>query len=416
VGNRVVDGSFEDWASATNLTYWTEHLSGASTVNRIAWARRSGKYSVQLNIVSGGPVEIYQTVKLQPLRRYRLSLWYKTNDITATGRFRMWDSSATVFLQTDGSWGASASHVLISSRVGVWTEYALDFEANIDYNSYVIELGINTGATFYIFYDDLSIESLNPCGFAWDNKWDASAATLTASLEATNFPAVNTRHRWHKKTWRSTALTDPQWLKLDQGTGYPSIQVAILRKTNLTTAATVHLCGNATDVWTAPTFDSDHLNVSQDLMVYLWKEFTFGNYRWWRWAFTDAANPDGYIEVGRVFFGDVFTPKRNFTSGGGRRQLADPSLGRLSEDGQISSIQLSRYNSVMEYAFEGLSLADKDKFLEMFTAVGNWKPLFFIEDLGDPWGETFYVRIADHEITPRYGGKYNIRVGLEELR
>lgn len=414
MGNRVVDGSFEDWASATDLTYWSEAPTGGSTVNRAAWIARSGKYSVQLDVVSGAAVTLRQVLKLQPSRRYRLSFWYATNDISATGRFKMWDISATVYLQADGSWGASAEHVLSSSRTGTWKKYSIEFTAHADYRSYTIELSFNSGTTFAVFYDDVSVEPLNPCGFAWDNKWDVG--TLTASLEATNFPATNTRHRWHKKTWRSTALTDPQWLKFDRGASFSSSQVAILRKTNLTTVAEVHLCGNATDVWTAPSFDSGHLDVSEDLMVYLWKELTSGYYRWWRWAFTDTSNPDGYIEIGRVFFGDVFTPERNFTLGGGRRQLADPSVGRLSEDGQISSIQLSRYNSLMEYTFERLSLADKERFLEMFTAVGNWKPLFFIEDLGDPWGETFYVRIAEHEITPLYNNCYTIRVTLEELR
>lgn len=38
-------------------------------------------------------------------------------------------------------------------------------------------------------------------------------------------------------------------------------------------------------------------------------------FRWWRIEFTDAANPDGYFDVGRIYVDGAFQPARNLAYG-----------------------------------------------------------------------------------------------------
>ena len=46
----LTDGGLEDWASATDLTSWTESLTGTSTVNREATVIHGGTYSARLDV------------------------------------------------------------------------------------------------------------------------------------------------------------------------------------------------------------------------------------------------------------------------------------------------------------------------------------------------------------------------------
>ena len=62
-GELVTDGGMENWASATDLTSWTESPAGASTVNREGTIKNSGSFSVRLDISAGNEsAAVSQTV------------------------------------------------------------------------------------------------------------------------------------------------------------------------------------------------------------------------------------------------------------------------------------------------------------------------------------------------------------------
>ena len=66
---------------------------------------------------------------------------------------------------------------------------------------------------------------------------------------------------------------------------------------NLTSGATIKIQGNATDAWGGPTID-ETVTWRKDIIVHY---FTSTALRFWRIIISDAANTDGYIEVGRFF-------------------------------------------------------------------------------------------------------------------
>jgi hypothetical protein len=120
--------------------------------------------------------------------------------------------------------------------------------------------------------------------------------TLTVSSEATGYTGVNTQHAHLSKAWRTTGVAS-EWIKIDTTTSITIDAIAIIAH-NLTPGATIKIEANATDAWGAPSF-SITLNPADPLIL---STFASQTYRWWRVTIADAANPAGYISIGRIYF------------------------------------------------------------------------------------------------------------------
>lgn len=100
--NIIVNGGFEDWASATDLSNWTEQLSGSSTINRDDTTVHSGNYAMRIDKdASGSGAFIYGGVPLNAGTWYLTSIWMKCTNIAnvqvrgATGVSRYFNPDAT---------------------------------------------------------------------------------------------------------------------------------------------------------------------------------------------------------------------------------------------------------------------------------------------------------------------------------
>jgi len=74
-----------------------------------------------------------------------------------------------------------------------------------------------------------------------------------------------------------------------------SITAAVLQDHNLSDTATIKIQGNASDVWTSPSFSYTFTSIDDVLSHYFSQSF-----RYWRWYIDDAANADGVIRVGNI--------------------------------------------------------------------------------------------------------------------
>ncbi len=125
------------------------------------------------------------------------------------------------------------------------------------------------------------------------------AYTLLASSEAPNLPAANLRDPRLSLPWRSMSDTD-EWIKIDAGAGETlDPNCAALAGHNLSSGATIKVQGNATDAWGGPTVDETIVWRAGAMMHF----FAGSALRFWRFHFADAANPDGYIQIGRLSLG-----------------------------------------------------------------------------------------------------------------
>lgn len=207
-------------------------------------------------------------------------------------------------------------------------------------------------------------------------------ASISASSEASGLPATNVTQIWKSRVWRATGCSS-EWLKFDFGAA-AAVRAFALVGHNLTAAATIKIQANATDVWTAPSIDVT-LTYHADNLVYLWTADQ--SYRFWRLSIIDAGNPDGYVQVGRIFLGQTATPDRNFKTWS--REPVDPTTITRSYDGAEAFDRRTGYD-LLAFDFERVLTAAFD---ELYRAVGL---------------KTYFFVIADYDSILRADGRHDL--------
>jgi hypothetical protein len=276
----VTDGAMEVWTTDTNLTNWTEYISGTSVVVKDLGFYHGGAASCQMAVdSSNSSVYIYQTITLTPEKKYRISLWYVNSVANKTFYIILQNSTGVVFLTSAGAWSKVSQGITLPNALG-WTEFTIDFDAHPNYTSYnlYIQRLSATSSTFWV--DDVSVKRV----------YDVNAVEV--------------------------------W-------GH-----------NLSETAAVVAYANETDVWTSPSLTQALTVYDTDASVFF---TTKKNYPWWFIAILDAGNPDGFLSAGRLFLGQYFQPTKHFSMGETTTRL-DPSPIALSEGHQASAIIRDKYN------------------------------------------------------------------------
>lgn len=131
----------------------------------------------------------------------------------------------------------------------------------------------------------------------WNNEIDKY--TLLYNSEQSAYPIENVQDYQLAKKYRTSDITD-EWVEIDAGAGktITPTSAGILNH-NLTSGGTYKIQGNANDVWTDPTVNETFV-YNADMML---KYFTGSALRFWRYHFVDGSNPDGYLQIGRLFLG-----------------------------------------------------------------------------------------------------------------
>lgn len=131
---------------------------------------------------------------------------------------------------------------------------------------------------------------------------ETDSVTLSATSEALDVD--NVKDYDMRKVWRSTGLTS-QTITWDFGSGVESNGI-YLGNLNLTDAGTVKL-ELSNDNFSSTEIDETFSPWTDDQAhrdaVLFYDSVTA---RYGRLSFTDASNPDGYFEVGRIMFGSWF--------------------------------------------------------------------------------------------------------------
>jgi hypothetical protein len=157
VQESIVDGGLELWSSSTNLTYWTENISGSSTVNREQTEAYDGAFCAKLSIDSSDHyAEIQQNIRLVPGATAKLSLWYKNSTTGKTAGIVLCDSGQNTYLKSDGTWQAS-SNVIVLPNATTWTKYEISFTVPGSYTNYHLYLKRNSAASSDIYFDKVSL-------------------------------------------------------------------------------------------------------------------------------------------------------------------------------------------------------------------------------------------------------------------
>lgn len=133
------------------------------------------------------------------------------------------------------------------------------------------------------------------------------AATLSGGSWNATYPQANLKTRLLTQVARTTNADPASTVIILDLVSAKSIGCLGLIRTNLTAAATITLQANNANTWTGPLFDMIPFRVYASAADFL-LPFTAVSYRYWRIIINDAANAAGYISVGRLFLGNVFSP------------------------------------------------------------------------------------------------------------
>ncbi|MFA5284154.1 MAG: hypothetical protein WC347_01025 [Smithellaceae bacterium] len=185
--NVVVDGGFEAWLSATNLTNWVELISGTSSINRESTVKVSGNYSCRIDIDAGNSAGRVreETLALLANTEHILTFYYKNSASGKVSDFRLYDTVAGKSINSSGAWVSGSSYVAITNQTGL-TRYELKFttSANTSYDLIIGHSdGANAMASSSLYMDDLYIIPRRAATLT-EATYDADATALCAEIKS----------------------------------------------------------------------------------------------------------------------------------------------------------------------------------------------------------------------------------------
>lgn len=198
-----------------------------------------------------------------------------------------------------------------------------------------------------------------------------------------------------------------EWLKWDFGISTnPKAFVGIGPRNSpikLTPGSTLTLQGNITDTWTTPiyeqviTYGDDVFSLLSDTGLH-----TTG-LRYWRFQIDDQSNPLGYVELGSLYLGDIYTTTRGavefpFSSG-----LVDRSNTVYSEGGQTFS-DIKQKSQEFSLEWNALTYQELEQFTEIFERFGTSVPFFVSMDADGVFSSrgNYYLRFVKFTEAPQF--------------
>ena len=215
----------------------------------------------------------------------------------------------------------------------------------------------------------------------------SDAAVITAGSQLASLPVTNLQTDQPSEVWRTDGL-DNAWVEADFGAA-TQINLASMLYTNLTSAATIQLRAAATQaaLTAGPAYDSTAITAWLETSLgdwpfihsYIWLGAAPQSYRWWRIDLVDAANPDGYIQAGRLIVDDGLQAARNLQNGWSVTYV-DPSPHHRATNGALWATPRDGAR-LISYA-HGFLTEDEmyDKFFDVDRTRGTKKSVLVIRD------------------------------------
>jgi hypothetical protein len=133
-------------------------------------------------------------------------------------------------------------------------------------------------------------------------------ATSTEPSATNDFDISNVNTDIVEQYWRTASgVTDPVLICDTEVAGVFVDTMAILGS-NITTSATVAFDGSNDPTFTSVPFTTAVSPESDGDMVYISPNIPLASYRFWRIRISDGTNPDGFVKIGAIVFGesDIF--------------------------------------------------------------------------------------------------------------
>ena len=204
---------------------------------------------------------------------------------------------------------------------------------------------------------------------AYDNKVDEY--TPVASSEDANYPSTNVADTSLSKVWRATSCAS-EYVQVDSGSSITCTVVVVAGHNFSGSAVVVIRAGStATIVGSAPSLSANVTYRSGIMLAY----FTSSADRYWRLTVEDPTNPDGYVEIGRIFLGEYIQfspsslhefPVKHVRSDNVDFSITNQTYGEVGVEHLELSYEFPKSSNTMKVAVEAL-----------WDECGKHKPFFF---------------------------------------
>lgn len=200
----------------------------------------------------------------------------------------------------------------------------------------------------------------------------AKLQTITTSTADAQYPGTNAVHVHLSRAWRTTSAA-AQWIKFDAGAGKTiAFDTAVIVGHNFTSAATVQVAADAADSWAPAAVEKTGDQTQSIIIVDMGATVA---YRYARVYIDDAANPAGYLSVGRVMLclrTELETIDRGFSIG-----VEDSTVLSESITGQIFA-DVGVQQKVYMLSMGTMRDATKRALLTLVQTVGQYDPVVVI--------------------------------------
>jgi hypothetical protein len=154
----LTDGGLENWASATNLTSWSESVTGTSTINQETVNMRTGAACARLDIDSSNNLAyFYQGVTLVNAGLYRIGVWYKNSIAGKSAAIQLYGlDPSTQYLKSNGQWQAGSTLIILPSSTDL-AQFQITLNAPETGSTFYLRLRNASAASSSIYFDDVSL-------------------------------------------------------------------------------------------------------------------------------------------------------------------------------------------------------------------------------------------------------------------
>lgn len=247
----------------------------------------------------------------------------------------------------------------------------------------------------------------------------SDVATVTGSLALGDMSLQNLKAMNLYKKYRTADLSAQ--VNFDLGSAQ-AIDFAAIVGHNGTPAATVTISAGST-----PSV-GDYSSGALDLLTgtdagyelnNFAEKFAEQTYRYWRFDFSDAGNPDGFLEIGRIYLSKAFQPSKNAIYGM-EEGFKDYSRTDRTVSGALSSVSREPLKTAKWELDFATSAEMYGIAREIDRTRGNSKDVIFIPDLDDATNfqtRFLYGRMRDNQpIISAAFSIYRKTYDLEEIK
>jgi hypothetical protein len=211
-------------------------------------------------------------------------------------------------------------------------------------------------------------------------------ATLTVSSEQAAYPKLFSQELPISKPFRFVGDSSEN-IQIDLGSAQTITLIAILNH-NLTSSAGITVFGGSTP----------NPNGSQFTTTMTWREHDAfkvlsQSWRYWKIIFSDAANPDTFVQIGYVMMGSMTTLGFNFAYGW---QFTDEHVNlELESEFGVQHVAEMFHRIVLDLSFQNITSANAAIIRQLQRDLKrNQIPIFLMPDAA--LNEGYFGRIVSH--------------------